>query len=240
MKKLIIFVKAPRPGFVKTRLALILGPDAAADAYITLVETLLANLTTPAASRKNRVDTRPTNKSGPRLPHSATACAQTSAFRPPHSIELRFTPDDAFDEIQPWMRPTWSACAQGTGNLGKRMQRAFLQAFAAGAERVVLIGSDCPTITTGDIQRAWRALASHDLVLGPATDGGYWLIGLTSNPAALFEGINWGTKTVLSETLARAAKLRFRVHLLASRTDIDTEKDWQEYLRGNPTTRIKG
>ena len=212
-KKLIIFVKAPRVGLVKSRLAASLGSDGAAAAYRTLVETLLANLT---ASRSEI----------PTIPHSA--------LRTPHTIELRFTPDDAFAEIQSWLAPTWGASPQGPGNLGERMQRAFVQAFAAGAERVVLIGSDCPTVTTDDIERAWQALATHDLVLGPATDGGYWLIGLAGARTALFEKIRWSTETVLQETLKRAANLRLRVHLLSQRTDIDTEKEWQEFRRAQP------
>jgi rSAM/selenodomain-associated transferase 1 len=111
------------------------------------------------------------------------------------------------------------------------MQRAFLHAFATGGERVVMIGSDCPTVTSEDIETAWTALASHDLVLGPAADGGYWLIGLRTALPELFEGIAWSTNAVLGATLKRAAHLDLRIQFLSERTDIDTENDWQEFLR---------
>src|SRR5207247_10744258 len=91
------------------------------------------------------------------------------------TVELRYTPDDALTEIQAWLRNGWTAHPQGEGDLGARMHRSFEEAFAGGAERVVIIGSDCPTITAADIQSAWNGLASHDLVIGPARDGGYRL-----------------------------------------------------------------
>src|SRR5688500_12940224 len=101
--KLIIFVKAPRPGFVKSRLAASLGANGAAAAYRALVETLLANLTHPCSPQ-------------PSQPDSSVLHA---AFGTPHSTELRYTPDDAFTEIAPWLRPEWTASPQETGDLGQ-------------------------------------------------------------------------------------------------------------------------
>src|SRR5262245_62441377 len=96
-------------------------------------------------------------------------------------VELRFTPADAEAEIRPWLRPGWRAVPQCDGDLGVRMMNAFADAFRAGANRVVIIGSDCPYLDAGDVRIAWTQLRACDLVLGPAEDGGYWLIGLREN-----------------------------------------------------------
>ena len=192
--RLIIFVKAPRAGFVKTRLAAALGPHGALAAYRALVERVLGELS------------------------------------PLRDVELRFTPDDAASEISTWLRPCWRTAPQGEDDLGARMSRAFAEAFASGATRVVLIGSDCPHVTTGDIAAAAAALDDHDAVLGPAEDGGYWLVALRAPAPGLFGQIAWSTEGVLTQTLARAQSLGLRVHLLRTLPDVDTVEDWQRYL----------
>jgi rSAM/selenodomain-associated transferase 1 len=146
-------------------------------------------------------------------------------------VQLCFSPDDAAHEIQPWLREGWSASAQGTGDLGERLRRAFDGAFRAGAERVVIIGSDCPEAKSSDVRRAWKELKSHDVVVGPAADGGYWLIGLRAPQPELFRHIAWSSDQVLGQTLARAKSLALRIQLLRILTDIDTEKDWDAYVR---------
>lgn len=192
--QLLIFVKAPRAGAVKTRLAESVGATAACAAYRTLVETLVKHL----------CDLR--------------------------EVKLCFTPDDAASEIRPWLRDGWSRAPQGDGDLGARLHRAFADVFAAGVTRAVVIGSDCPAVTSRDIEAAWRALATHDLVLGPARDGGYWLIGLRAACPALFEQMAWSTSLVLDETLRRAERLGLRAKLLRELADVDTATDWQEFL----------
>jgi uncharacterized protein len=187
----IVFVKAPRSGTVKTRLACTLGNETACDIYKALVASVLRTF---------------------------------SSFP---SVQLRFSPDDALSDITPWLRPGWAAHPQGPGDLGQRMLRAFAHSFGRGMSKVIIIGSDCPEITLRDIDQASDALSSHGLVLGPATDGGYWLIGLTKSEPALFEEITWSSRHVLAETLARAAALGIRVHLLRSLSDIDTAEDWE-------------
>jgi uncharacterized protein len=193
--RLIIFVKAPRQGEVKTRLEKTIGQEGAAGAYETLVKTLVKRLA--------------------KL----------------HEVEVRYTPDDAFEEIQQWIQPGWSAAPQGSGDLGARMERAFDQAFASGGERVVLIGSDCPGLSQKDIEEAWNALGTKELVAGPSLDGGYWLIGLREPKPALFQDIPWSTERVLGETLKRAREQGMAIHLLRMLTDVDTEKEWIEFLK---------
>ena len=98
---------------------------------------------------------------------------------------------------------------------------------------MVIIGSDCPWLSDGDIEEAWNDLKTHDLVLGPARDGGYWLVGLRELKPEVFKGISWSTETVLEQTLehARAGGLRFR--LLRELRDVDTLGDWYAFLRDN-------
>jgi rSAM/selenodomain-associated transferase 1 len=193
-EKCIVFLKAPRPGEVKTRLAIALGATAACDAYRRLVAETLAGVQSIPA------------------------------------VELRFSPDDAREEIVPWLRRDWTACPQGAGDLGARLQRAFAGAFATGAERVVIIGSDAPEVSAADIRSAWRELRSHDIVVGPATDGGYWLIGLNAPRATLFENIPWSTDQVLAHTLRRARQMQLRIQLLRILADVDTGEDWRDFM----------
>jgi rSAM/selenodomain-associated transferase 1 len=192
-RKLIIFVKAPRPGEVKTRLAKALGHERACDAYRKLVDRLLSNL-------KSLSD-----------------------------VELCFAPADAEKEIAPWLRSGWQAVPQTDGDLGARLTAAFARAFGAGAQRVVIVGSDCPFVTVKDIKEAFENLTSRDMAVGPATDGGYWLIGLRQPQPGLFQKIPWSTDQVLAETLSRARTLGLKMHLLRLLSDVDTQEDWEAF-----------
>jgi uncharacterized protein len=146
------------------------------------------------------------------------------------NVELRYAPDDALQEIEAWQRPTWSVASQGKGDLGQRLEAAFRDSFSEGAERVVIIGSDCPDILVTDVEEAWAELKTNDLVLGPARDGGYWLIGLRQAQPSLFQAIPWSTNTVFRETMQRAESLRLRTTILRQLADVDTEEDWREFL----------
>jgi rSAM/selenodomain-associated transferase 1 len=203
-KQLIVFVKAPRAGFVKTRLADSLGPDAACTAYCRLVE------------------------------HSLRALKDLD------SVQLRFTPNDALSEIEPWLAPHWTAASQGNGDLGERLHRAFAEAFAAGARRVVAIGSDCPDVSASDIEAAWMALRDCDVAIGPATDGGYWLLGLSAPHRELFQEIAWSSSTVFRETLARAGKASLEVQVLRELADVDSADDWKKFLSRQAGCKSEG
>jgi glycosyltransferase A (GT-A) superfamily protein (DUF2064 family) len=90
-------------------------------------------------------------------------------------------------------------------------------------------------VTAADIEQAWLALEEHDLVLGPATDGGYWLIALQQPQPSLFHDIPWSSEHVLQETLQRATAAGLRVHQLRTLSDVDTAEDWRALLaRGFP------
>ncbi len=124
---------------------------------------------------------------------------------------------------------------QGGGNLGCRMQRQLRQGFARGAERVVVIGTDLPGLECRDLSRALLLLQTDPLVIGPATDGGYWLIGMNRAGfqragARLMSGIAWGGAEVLAQTLARAALLDLPPRLLRPQRDLDDRADLLAWL----------
>jgi hypothetical protein len=114
---------------------------------------------------------------------------------------------------------------QASGDLGRRMFLAGADCLQSGSNRVVLMGSDCPGITAATLEEAFLALGDHDLVLGPARDGGYYLIGLKALHPELFQGIAWGTGVVLEETRRRAERSGLQVALLETLTDIDRPED---------------
>ncbi len=117
--------------------------------------------------------------------------------------------------------------AQPGGDLGSRLRVAFARHFNDGGQRVVLIGSDCPGVDRRVIGEAFAALDEHDVVLGPARDGGYYLIGMKALREPLFRGIHWSSAAVLDETRAAARRLRLSIQVLAPLRDVDTVSDAQ-------------
>lgn len=117
---------------------------------------------------------------------------------------------------------------QQGSDLGERMQHAFDRELQT-TSHAVLIGTDCPGITTDYIESAFTALQSHDAVIGPAMDGGYVLIGLNQPRQALFKAIDWGTNAVLDQTRERYHQLSLKVFELEARHDIDTADDLLHY-----------
>jgi uncharacterized protein len=135
-------------------------------------------------------------------------------------------PAGACDEIRALVPRDVHVMPQVTGTLGDRMAAVMGDLFAGGAAAVALIGSDLPQMTPDVIAGAFAALTAQPdaLVLGPAFDGGYYLIAATGVPA-VFEGIDWGTDRVLEQTLAAAARRERRVELLGAMADVDTVAD---------------
>jgi rSAM/selenodomain-associated transferase 1 len=134
--------------------------------------------------------------------------------------------------MQKWLGEGREFSPQGRGSLGARMKRAFDQAFRSGFKRVILIGSDIPGLNKKTLQEAFSALASHDLVLGPARDGGYYLIGMTHYFPFLFNRIPWGESLVLEKTLDLARRSGLKIFLLEELDDIDRPADlpvWETF-----------
>jgi rSAM/selenodomain-associated transferase 1 len=137
-----------------------------------------------------------------------------------------FTPIEAADDIPGWLGPGLQLRGQGEGDLGNRILEAFRHTLGAGADRTVIIGTDCPGLTTSHLRQAFAALDAADVVLGPTHDGGYYLIGMKSLPEeTLFRDIPWSTHHVLSRTLAAAESLDLRVTLLDTLHDLDDADD---------------
>lgn len=128
--------------------------------------------------------------------------------------------------------------AQCGSDLGQRMHHAIGYSLEY-CNAVVLTGTDCPSLTAADIDEACSALLDgSDMVLGPATDGGYYLIGMRSAPARVFTDITWGSADVLQHTLERVSELGMTVHLLTRHDDIDTPADYRRLARlDKPYTR---
>jgi rSAM/selenodomain-associated transferase 2/rSAM/selenodomain-associated transferase 1 len=145
-------------------------------------------------------------------------------------LEVRFTGGDVDQMSQLYGREHDCVPQQGA-DLGERLKDAAAAAFRAGAKQVVLIGTDCPGLDAERLQAAFQALQRSDVVLGPAFDGGYYLIGLSGHRPELFAGIDWGTEHVLRQTLAKIRAARCRVHLLPMLADVDHPEDLIECRR---------
>lgn len=139
-------------------------------------------------------------------------------------IEVHFTGGNQ-QLMQAWLGENITYRQQSEGDLGRRIATAFQTVFNNGIEKVVIIGSDCPTLNYQLIEEAFAALFQHELVLGRAADGGYYLIGLKRLIPELFTGINWGTSEVLQQTVKIAENLKLAVAYLTTLSDIDRPED---------------
>ncbi|MBD2113703.1 MULTISPECIES: TIGR04282 family arsenosugar biosynthesis glycosyltransferase [Cyanophyceae] len=159
-----------------------------------------------------------------------TAAAQ----RLPLAVEVHFA-GGSLAQMQGWLGSAVTYCAQGSGSLGDRLIAAFGQSFDLGRSGAIAIGSDCPALGTDHLAAALQALERVDVAIGPATDGGYYLIGLRQLEMALFKDIDWGTDRVLKQTLAIARAQGLTVEQLTPLTDIDYPADlpqWERIVSG--------
>lgn len=136
-------------------------------------------------------------------------------------------PEPTTAETREWA--AHHAKCQPEGDLGARMTTAFAAAFAAGAGRVAIIGTDCPGLRDTHLNEAFALLETNDLVLGPATDGGYYLLGLRQPQPELFLNKTWSTDSVLTDTLADAARLGLRAAFLPTLRDVDNADDLADW-----------
>ena len=189
--KIVVFIKAPKPGFVKTRLAVSMGNQEACRAYELLAHHFLNQL---------------------------SAC---------QNVELRFTPDNAVDAMTPFLKSShWTMKPQGEGNLGERMARAMHQALDE-ADAVLIFGTDCPYVESYDVETAIEALLSSEVVIGPAADGGYWMIGFRNAEPKIFTNISWSTDQVLGQTYDTIKKLGLNCFQLRTLEDVDDLESWE-------------
>jgi rSAM/selenodomain-associated transferase 1 len=145
---------------------------------------------------------------------------------------LAYAPAEAESDFVALVGGQFSLAAQGDGDLGQRLARFFAGQLADGAGAVVVVGTDSPTLPVEYVGRAFAALEDADVVLGPCTDGGYYLVGCGPRLPPLFDGVAWSTSRVLADTVARLADPAWRLALLPPWYDVDTADDW-EMLRGH-------
>ena len=149
------------------------------------------------------------------------------------ALRIHFTPADAGDAVRGWLGGGAEYLPQADADLGGRMRAAFEAAFAAGHRRVVIIGSDLPGLTADLLREAFRLLESHPAVLGPAWDGGYYLLGLRTMVPEIFHDVAWSTDAVFDATVARLASLGITPALLPVLGDVDVAADlpdgWREW-----------
>lgn len=195
MNALIIFIKNPVLGKVKTRLARTMGDTKALEIYHNLSRITRDNVLTLK------------------------------------DVKLYLFYSDFIDLDDDWSNELFTKCLQTGHDLGERMLNAFSEVLT-NHPKACIIGSDCPTLSPLIMESAFTSLNKYDFVIGPSSDGGYYLLGmnLMPPPQYLFENIAWSTHIVFSETLHRIKKAEKSAHLLPILTDIDEEKDWLDYL----------
>lgn len=133
------------------------------------------------------------------------------------------------DYIEPndcWSNGVYNKKVQQGEELGERMQQAFEDICKEGAEEVAIIGTDCLELTSDIIMKSFECLSKHDVVIGPAKDGGYYLLAMKTLHSELFKDIAWSTESVLAQTLDICTKKNLSVHLLPELSDVDNEHDW--------------
>jgi rSAM/selenodomain-associated transferase 1 len=152
-----------------------------------------------------------------------------------------FTPENAQEKFQRWLGSALRFLPQRGEDLGERMKNSFIDAFAQGFHRAVLMGSDSPDLPESFLHTAFSELRTHDVVLGPSSDGGYYLIGFRSTTfhPEVFEGIEWSSQTVLQETLKKIRHFSHRLSLLPVWSDVDTLTDLQNLMKRNRDTGFK-
>lgn len=197
-----VFLKAPRPGTVKTRLGRDVGMTVATAAYRELAEQQLRRI--PAGFR----------------------------------TEVHYAPRGSRAEMRSWLGSKVNLRAQCGGDLGARLCQAFTGAFARGYRRIMAIGSDCPELDAACLRHADALLEQADVVLGPATDGGYYLIGLRRPAPRLFENIAWSTGTVCATTVIRAKECGLTHALLEAKDDIDDLAAWRRHCQPEPAAAV--
>ena len=194
---LVIFAKAPVPGRVKTRLCPPLTADEAATIHGTFVLDTLERTKAAVTKLKLHAD-------------RYLACAPSSSL--------------AFFRILE-ERQAVSLIEQEGEDLGARMNRACETLFQRGYQQVLIVGTDVPSLPLDYYRQALDQLERHDVVVGPALDGGYYMIGLKKLLPALFQGIPWSTDRVLTMTREKAVGMGLRVALLPEWRDVDTIED---------------
>ena len=191
-KLLIVFIKNPRKGAVKRRIANELGDEAALEIYRALLKKTL----------------------------NATRTGD-------HAKAVFYSEEIETNDI--WPEEEYSKHLQEGTGMGQRMMNAFKTGFQQGFRKIVLVGGDIVNLDPGVIAEAFDALEDEKAVLGPATDGGYYLIGMKSMQEFIFRDKEWGQKSVFKDTCMQLQQKGFEVVVLEERSDVDTVDDFLKF-----------
>lgn len=187
-KLLMLFVRNPELGKVKTRLAAAVGPERALEIYLQLLQ-----------------HTRDLTKELP--------------------VQKLVYYSESVDTNDLWPNEQYQKRVQPEGDLGEKMEAAFASAFSEGYTSVVIIGSDCLQLTPDIVLQAYSELEQHDVVIGPALDGGYYLLGMNRLHPKLFQNKRWSTVHVFPATLQDIKNLQLSHALLPRLSDVDYVED---------------
>lgn len=199
----LLFVRAPERGKVKTRLEPAIGREGALNAYRCFILDILETLKTANCK-----------------------------------IRIFFSPPDSGEKIARWLGHGYDYTPQAGESVGERMENAFRQIFSEGTKKAVLIGSDIPDLPASILAEAFAALDESHAVIGPASDGGYYLIGFRNNTLlpAVFHGIQWSSESVFRSTMDVFEAHGCRTHILPIWNDIDTGNDLRNFFLRNRRT----
>jgi uncharacterized protein len=148
-----------------------------------------------------------------------------------HQFKIYYYPPESETFMVHWLGKDFNYAIQKGVDLGERMDNAFTEEFRAGHKKVILMGSDIPDLPGSLLDDALDSLDSHDAVLGPSRDGGYYLIGFNANSFnhRVFQDIRWSTSAVFRQTMSVLQQANSRVHLLRELRDIDVVEDITAY-----------
>ena len=205
---LFVFTRFPQPGCTKTRLIPALGEQGAADMQRQMTEHLMSRF--------------------------QGRCQNSSFEQAALSVQVHFAGGTA-EQMSSWLGESFTFVLQREGDLGERLTGALQQGFTSGLNRIAVIGSDCPELELQQVTQALQLLNRYDAVLGPALDGGYYLIALKQPLPFLFENIPWSTKRVFEKTKAIAASHNLSIALLKPLSDIDEPEDLPLWYALQPT-----
>jgi hypothetical protein len=202
---LIIFLRHPKNGQVKTRLAKKTSQDFATKFYKSCAEHIIQ--TTKKVSSINRF--------------------------------VFYSDQSQKKDVISWLGDKFIFIPQDGDNLGSRMKNAFNYVFNIRAQKTIIIGTDIPELNKELLKDAFSYLDKNDVVIGPSKDGGYYLLGIKKMYPELFDGIEYSTSSVLSETIVRVKDAELSYHLLPVLSDVDTKEDLIDWMNSSSNTSLK-
>lgn len=195
-----MFMRAPLPGKVKTRLAKTIGDEKAAEFYRLCTQTTIAEI---------------------------------GQLHSDVEKYIFFDESAAVYQVNCLVAPGFKVAIQEGQSLGQRLSNTFKRVLENGAQKVAIVASDVPDLSSGIVREAISSLDDSDVVIGPCYDGGYYLIGMKKLHRELFRGISWGTEQVCQQTLVAAKESGLTVGQLPILIDIDTEEDLRRWSEVN-------